>query len=676
MARSVPRRAASGMVAGVMIAGVTIAATTSSASAASGPDPMTTVQAGMTAGALPGAAPFGATPASTPETVSFVLRDKNLGQLESAVTHGGFKPGNFLSVPQFASRYGQAQTATALTGYLAKFGITATTRADQIDVVATGTAGEFDSALATAQEQYRVPALRGADGNGAVPAQTVHAATRAPELPASIAANVLAVLGLTNYSTFTSQLAHADTGNLKTTPDAVPADNPAACRAATGLPEACHLPSDFANEYGLTPLAGKADGSGQTIAIVTLAALDPGSEQYFWQHVAGIPDTGRTVTVDNVDGGPGAPGGGSNETDLDVQQSGALAPGANMIVYQAPNTDYGFADTYFAAASDNTASTVSASWAESEAYLAYSVADHIESPGYAPAFDEAFLELAAQGQSNFTASGDWAAYTGTADLGTTAPSVAVSADSPYVTAAGGTTLPWSTTFASSATGATANVSIPAERTWGWDYLWQPLATVQGKSYAAEAVSKITGGGGGYSTIETRPAYQDGIPGIGRYNAINYLTPADYATEPGTNIVDPTGFTVNATPTVTSGSSDGRAVPDLSADADPYTGYLLYAPSLSASVGAGWGGTSFVSPQLNGSAAEIDSYLGHRTGLWNPAIYAFAASGNSPFTPLNAVGTASNNLYYTGGGAGSLYNPGSGLGIPDLSRLAADFASRS
>ena len=34
-------------------------------------------------------------------------------------------------------------------------------------------------------------------------------------------------------------------------------------------------------------------------------------------------------------------------------------------------------------------------------------------------------------------------------------------------------------------------------------------------------------------------------------------------------------------------------------------------------------TSFVAPQLNASAAVIDSALGHRTGLWNPAIYAIA-----------------------------------------------------
>jgi kumamolisin len=74
--------------------------------------------------------------------------------------------------------------------------------------------------------------------------------------------------------------------------------------------------------------------------------------------------------------------------------------------------------------------------------------------------------------------------------------------------------------------------------------------------------------------------------------------------------------------------------------------------------------------------EIDSYLGHRVGFWNPQIYAFAASNDDPFTPLNATGTGNDNLYYTGGGNGSLYNPAAGLGIPDMNALAADFKNGS
>ena len=34
---------------------------------------------------------------------------------------------------------------------------------------------------------------------------------------------------------------------------------------------------------------------------------------------------------------------GSPETDLDLEQAGSLAPGANVLDYQAPNTDSGSA---------------------------------------------------------------------------------------------------------------------------------------------------------------------------------------------------------------------------------------------------------------------------------------------------------------------------------------------
>jgi kumamolisin len=680
MTRSVRLRLLAGLAAGAVMAAVPIAATAASASSGPGPNTLVRVQPGMTAAALPGATPFGNTPASTPETVSFILRERHLSQLETAVTHG---VKHYLSVAEFAAEYGQSPAVvSALQSYLKQFGITATADADNVDVVASGTAGEFDQALSVTQQEYHVPELRAKDGGKPIPAQTVHAATGAPELPEDIASNILSILGLTNYSSFSSQTAHVDTKVLKpqTSSKKTSSSEESSCLALTGLPNACNLPSNFASDYGLDPLYSKgADGAGQTVAIVTLAALDSGAPQYYWQNVAGIPNTGRTVTVNNVDGGPGAPSNasGSGETDLDVEQSGGLAPGANVIVYQAPNTDYGFADAYFDAASQNIASSVSSSWLESETYLADTIADGTESPGYEAAFDEAFLEMAAQGQSAFTAAGDWAAYTATTDLGTTNLSVGVSADSPYITAAGGTTLPWSGELSGS--GGTATVDVPSQRTWGWDYLWQPVATASGESYTASALSQVTGSGGGFSAIEPRPSYQYDVPGIGHFDAVQYLTPTDYTTLPNTNLVEPTEFDVNPSPSVTSGYSDGRAVPDVSTDADPYSGYLLYEPSAvaagSPALQGGWGGTSFVAPQLNGSTAVIDSYLGHRVGFWNPAIYAFATNNASPFTPLNAVGTSSDNLYYTGN-PGSVYNEGSGLGFPNLSKLAADFAGES
>jgi kumamolisin len=634
------------------------------------PDTLVPVTPGISAATVPGAVPFGPTPASTPETVSFVFRERHLQELEAAVT-GGIK--NYLSVSQFASEYGaDPALISALENYLGQFGITTTAYADNVDVVAQGTAGEFDQALSVTQQQYYAPAVQGRDGRTRIPEQTFHGTAQAPELPAYIANNLVAILGLTNYGPFGPQILHVDTGLLKPQ-----SGSSSYCLALTGLSNACNLPSNFAANYGLDALYQKgADGAGQTIAIVTMAALDPGAPQYFWTNVAHIPNTGRTVTVENIDGGPGAPSdaSGTGETDLDVEQSGGVAPGANVIVYQGPDTDEGFADAFFTAASQNIASTVSTSWLDSETFVRYSIDAGMASPGYAAAFDEAFLEMAAQGQSGFIAAGDWGAYGATVDFDTTNLSVDVSADSPYITAAGGTTLPWSGTLSGPA--GTAAVDVPAQRTWGWDYLWQPIETVTGVSLNYAVGSSIIGSGGGFSQIESRPSYQDDVPGIGEYFAVQYLTPIDYVTEPGTRLVEPTEWNLNLTPSVSYGYSNGRALPDVSADADPYSGYLLYEPS-DAAIGepvltGGWGGTSFVAPQLAGSTAVINSYLGRRVGFWNPAVYAFATSGNDPFTVLSAVGTSSDNLYYTGN-PGSVYNEGSGLGSPDLSKLALDFA---
>ena len=98
---------------------------------------------------------------------------------------------------------------------------------------------------------------------------------------------------------------------------------------------------------------------------------------------------------------------GTGETDLDVEQSGGLAPDANVIVYQAPNTDVGFADAFFKAASQNIADSVSSSWGESETYLSSSRrCRRGDSRLRGGAQRQAFPEMAAQGQSGFVASGD------------------------------------------------------------------------------------------------------------------------------------------------------------------------------------------------------------------------------------------------------------------------------
>ncbi len=427
---SLPRMALATIVAAALMVGATSAL-------ASAPNPMTKVPQGVNPAKLPGSSVFGDTPANTPETVSFVLKAQNLPQLQGSVM-SGLK--QYLTVHQFAATYGQGPgTISALENYLARFGIATQAYADNLNVVANGTAGEFDRALDVTQQQFQTGDGRG--GLRGVPAQTVHGSAQSPELPASLAQAVLAIFGLTNYQSMSSQTVHTNSTVVRPQ-----AGSKQSCIALTGLPKACNTPADFASDYGLNGLyKNGAAGQGQTLGIVTFAALNPGAPQHFWKQIAGLTPSGRTLTVQDVDGGPGAPSddSGSGETDLDVEQSGALAPDANVIVYQAPNTDPGSFDALFTAASQNAASTISMSWGESETVITSGIASGTEDPAFEAATDEAFLEMAAQGQSAFVTSGDEAAYDDYDELGTTALTVDNPGDSPYVITSGGTTLPFS-----------------------------------------------------------------------------------------------------------------------------------------------------------------------------------------------------------------------------------------
>jgi subtilase family serine protease len=493
-----------------------------------GPDTKVTVPQGTGQEALARGRVFGTTPADTPERVSFIFNARNLGQLEASVQSGA---GGHLPVAEFARRYGQpAGVVFGLRSYLASFGISSVAYADGLDVSATGTAGQFDRALSVRQQDYSVPAVPGRSGRPGLPAQRVHGTTQPPMLPCWLARHVLAILGLTSYASFTDRLSRTPAFASHQVSRVEPSPLP-----RSGSTRAGDLtPAGFARNYRLDPLYRQgATGQGQTTGVVTLAGLDPATPAYFWRNVLHLDVPADRITVQDIDGGPGAPSeqSGSSESDLDVEQSGAVAPQARIVVYQGPNSDPGFADSFFAAASQNLAGTVSSSWG---------------------------------------AAGDAGAYDASAGLGSTDLSVDSPGDSPFVTAAGGTTL-GGTVDIPLATGSTVTARIPAERTWGWDWLWPLWRQLNpGSSEARFAEGNVIGGGGGFSQAEPAPAYQ---AGLGAYRAVAYLTPDQ---------------------------------------------------------------------------------------------------PRSPFTPLGTTGTANDNLFYTGT-PGQVFNPGSGLGVPDLAALAADFS---
>ena len=652
------------------------------------------VPQGVTAASLHGTR-ISAAPATTKLTVSFVLKLRNATELKSDV-EGGMKHG-FLSVKRFSGRYGQTHAnIVALERYLRGKGIRSHTYADGLDISTTGTAAAYTRALGTPESLYRLKAVAAHGNQAARPAMVVHGTTSPALLPARFGKFVFAVLGLTNYPVQASNAVRTPLADHQAGPHALQLGN--------------RTPGNFASQYGLNALYKKgARGQGETLGIITFANFRPSDATHFWTTTLKIKTKARRITQDNVDGGPGRPraASGSGETTLDVEQSGALAPQASIIVYQAPNTDYGSADAWFTAASQNKAASVSTSWGESEILNEAIGADGIEAATYGGIFDEAGLEMAAQGQSAFDASGDLGAYDDAGDFspssGNPTPYTELAVDnpanSPWITAAGGTTNKGQIPIADSQNQLHL-INIPAQRAWGWDYLWPFFATI---SYITGDVTEgsfasdpnwTAGGGGGYSTVEARPSYQNSVPKVGNFRGVPYLTPTTGVTyntptacalptpiTPQTGLpclpttwttwADGAGTNIVAPPAVTTGTATGRAVPDLATDADPDTGYKLYYSGQNPRLESGWGGTSFVAPQLNGSAAVIDSFLHHRTGFWNPAMYRFATKSYTPFSPMNASGANNTNLFYTGT-PGTKYNPGTGLGTPNLGKLALDF----
>ena len=137
-----------------------------------------------------------------------------------------------------------------------------------------------------------------------------------------------------------------------------------------------------------------------------------------------------------VDGGQTG-GAGAGEAALDIENLSALAPGATIDVYEAPNTEAGSLDEFGRIVADDNASVVSTSAGLCESAM---VADE---PGVQQVENLLFEQAAAQGQTVVAASGD----SGSSDCGTDGirpvpPPLSVDdpASQPYVLAVGGTSV--------------------------------------------------------------------------------------------------------------------------------------------------------------------------------------------------------------------------------------------
>jgi kumamolisin len=172
-----------------------------------------------------------------------------------------------------------------------------------------------------------------------------------------------------------------------------------------------------------------ADGSGQTVALIELGGGYQASDlaTYFRNQGLRTPQ----VAAVSVDGAGNAPGSADDaEVALDIEVVGAVAQGAAIAVYFAPNTTRGFYDAIAAAMHDqeHKPSVVSISWGgPEETWTAQAMV----------AFDALFADAATLGITVFGAAGDSGASDGFYDG---ANHVDFPASSPHVVGCGGTTL--------------------------------------------------------------------------------------------------------------------------------------------------------------------------------------------------------------------------------------------
>jgi len=174
-----------------------------------------------------------------------------------------------------------------------------------------------------------------------------------------------------------------------------------------------------------------ATGKGQCIGIIELGGgyRTTDLKSYFKSLKIPLPSV-KAISVDGALNSPSTADSADGEVMLDIEVAGAVAPGASIAVYFAPNTDQGFLDAITTAVHDtaNKPSVISISWGSAESQWT----DQSRA-----SFNDAFKAASLLGVSICTAAGD----SGSDDsVGDGQAHVDFPSSSPFVLACGGTRL--------------------------------------------------------------------------------------------------------------------------------------------------------------------------------------------------------------------------------------------
>ncbi len=379
--------------------------------------------------------------------VSVLLRFRGSDALKDRVSKlaRGEQAGRHLSREEFAQQFGADPADIAVVRQFANaHGLVVVEEdAARRTVVLSGTVAQFNDAFGVDLQTFEHPG------------GTYRGRTGAVHLPDELHGVVTAVLGLDNrpqaHPRFRVRPSH---GNVQ-------------WRAAAAADSASFTPTELASLYGFP----SGTGHGECIGIIELGGgyRTADLQKYFSELKIASPQV-STVSVDHGRNNPtGDPNGPDGEVMLDIEVAGAIAPGASIVVYFAPNTDAGFRDAVSMAVHDakNKPSVISISWGGPESsWTAQSMT----------ALDEAIQAAAAMGVTVCVASGDNGSGDGVDDG---ADHVDFPASSPHSLACGGTNL--------QASGG----SITSETVWN-----------DGANGGAS--------GGGVSSFFAQPSYQEGL----------------------------------------------------------------------------------------------------------------------------------------------------------------------
>jgi subtilase family serine protease len=396
---------------------------------------------------------------------------------------------------------------------------------------------------------------------------------------------------------------------------------------------ACYSPNQIEQAYDLGPLYAKGyNGAGKTIVIVdSFGSTTVRRDLDVFDKAFGLPAPPSFKIIQPAGAVPHPNSGWAGETDLDVEYSHAIAPGANILLVETPTSENegttGFpqivdAENYVV--NHHLGDVISQSFGATEATF--------PSKQSLLNLRSAYVNAANHNVTVLTASGD----SGAADVGFFGinfklhPVTSWPDSDPLITGVGGTQLHLN---------AAGKHTAP-------DNVWNDTYNVPTQEFIfGDAGPNPLAGGGGTSIFFSRPSYQNGVASV-----------------VGTQ----------------------RGVPDISMSGACNGGAIMYQ-SFKGGGPPGFYvvcGTSESSPLFSGIVAIADQYAGHDLGLLNPALYAMSAAGAPGIVDIvngnNTVTFTQNGTVHTiqGFDAVSGYDLASGVGTVDAAKFVPELAAAS